>query len=78
VSGLHTDTQCLASAALQGDEGDEILGLVDTDERLDQKNCYLWSCREGGMASAAEKVRSVPTHAVCASCRSSVTAQHCG
>ena len=42
---------------MQGDEGDEILGLINTDERLDQKNCYLWSCRESGMALAAEKVR---------------------
>jgi len=46
------------ATVLPGDEGDEIIGLIDTDERLDQKNCYLWSCRESGMAAAAESSMS--------------------
>lgn len=52
----HTPCGWMIMRPMQGDEGDEILGLIDTDERLDQKNCYLWSCRESGMAAAAEKV----------------------
>eukprot|EP00040_Diaphanoeca_grandis_P016113 m.83014 g.83014 ORF g.83014 m.83014 type:complete len:662 (+) comp25583_c2_seq1:157-2142(+) len=34
---------------------DEVFTVIETDARLDQKNCYLWTCSEPGMASEACK-----------------------
>jgi len=34
---------------------DEVFTVIETDARLDQKNCFLWTCSEPGMASEACK-----------------------
>eukprot|EP00041_Stephanoeca_diplocostata_P030812 m.941208 g.941208 ORF g.941208 m.941208 type:complete len:683 (+) comp23832_c0_seq7:176-2224(+) len=45
------------AASFAGDDGD-VLALIETDSRLDQKNCFLWTCTEPGMGKAAQKAIS--------------------
>eukprot|EP00039_Didymoeca_costata_P023759 m.8143 g.8143 ORF g.8143 m.8143 type:complete len:664 (+) comp3845_c0_seq1:158-2149(+) len=33
--------------------GEEVIAVIECDDRLDQKNCYLWACAEQGMAVQA-------------------------
>ena len=36
--------------------GEEVIAVIESDDRLDQKKCFLWACPENKMADQAVKV----------------------